>query len=372
MATNPATAPAAAGSPPSPTVEGGPPVTRIPTPAGSATETPALPAAAPGLRFVGRVDTSDASGARFAWSGTGVVANFSGSSVAVRLSGAQQYTVLVDGQLQPKLVSTGGLDSLATGLAEGPHKVELYRRTEADQGEAQLLGFDFGGGQLLAPPPAAERRIELVGDSISAGYGNEGADMNCPFTPDTENHYLTYGALAARELGAELSTVAWSGKGVVCNYGDTATSCTDPMPSYYDRILPARANSAWDFSAWQPQAVVVNLGTNDFSTMVDPTEQQFEQALGTLFERIRAANPDARILATVGPLLSGSDLATARLYINNAVAARTAAGDAKIESFDLAPTNAADGYGCSWHPSLRTHQVMANALASKLRAELGW
>ena len=97
---------------------------------------------------------------------------------------------------------------LASGLPAGEHLVELYRRTEANQGESQFLGFDFGEGALLAPPPRAERRIELVGDSITAGYGNEGADMSCPFSPDTENHYLTYGALAARQLGAEASTVA--------------------------------------------------------------------------------------------------------------------------------------------------------------------
>lgn len=368
-----AATPAPAGPAPPPDGEGSPAVTGLENPGMSASEPPAaVPVAAPALRFIGRVDTSDAAGARFAWSGTGVVANFSGSSVSVRLNGGQQYTVLVDGVLQPKLVSTGGLDSLASGLAEGPHQVELYRRTEANQGEAQLLGFDFAGGQLLAPPPAAERRIELVGDSISAGYGNEGADMNCPFTPETENHYLTYGALAARELRAELSTVAWSGKGVVCNYGDDAASCSEPMPTYYDRILPARANSAWDFSAWQPQAVVVNLGTNDFSTASDPTEQQFEQAYGALLERIRDAYPDALILATVAPMLSGADLATARTYITDVVRARTQAGDAKIKSLELAPTSAANGYGCSWHPSLRTHQIMAEALTSQLRAELGW
>jgi lysophospholipase L1-like esterase len=347
-----------------------------PSPSGIANPAPnsGMPAApqAPGLKFVGRVDVAGADDASFAWSGSGVIANFSGSSLAVRLAGGQQYTVLIDGMLQPKLSPTGGLDVLASGLAEGPHSVELYRRTEANQGESRFLGFDFGGGQLLAPPAPAERRIEIVGDSITAGYGNEGADMNCTFSPDTENHYLTYGALSARALGAELSTVAWSGKGVVCNYGDDAASCSDPLPPYYDRTLPARADSRWDFSRWQPQAVVINLGTNDFSTAMDPTQEQFEQALGALIEHMRAGYPGALILATVGPLLTGADLATARTYIANVVKQRNDAGDAKVQAFELAPTNAADGYGCDWHPSLKTHQVMAEALTAKLRAELGW
>ena len=99
---------------------------------------------------------------------------------------------------------------IAQGLAAGTHVVELYRRTEASQGEAQFLGFDFGSGKLLSPPAAKARRIELVGDSISCGYGDEGANQSCPFTADTENHYLSYGALAARAVDAELITVAWS------------------------------------------------------------------------------------------------------------------------------------------------------------------
>jgi lysophospholipase L1-like esterase len=325
----------------------------------------------PAVRFIGRVDQSDAVGARFAWSGTGIVANFRGSSVAVKLSGGQEYTVVLDGTVQPKLTPTGS-DVLASGLEDGPHTIELYRRTEASEGESQFLGFDFGSGELLAPPPASERRIELLGDSISCGYGDEGADMNCHFTPETENHYLSYGPLAARALGAELSTVAWSGKGVVCNYGDDATACTDPMPEYYDRVLPNRADSHWDFSSWQPQAVVINLGTNDFSTAVDPSDTDFDAAYVNLLAHLRAVYPGALLLCTVGPLLNGTDLTTARADIAAAVQTRNAAGDTQVETFELAPTDPANGYGCDYHPSLATHQVMADALTSVLRAKLGW
>jgi len=327
---------------------------------------------APAVHFVGRVDDSDPNQARFAWSGTGVVARFDGTRVSAKLGGSQHYTVVIDGTVtKPKLVATNGSNELATGLAPGEHTVELYRRTEADLGVATFTGFDFGGGTLLAAP-LPRRRIEVIGDSIACGYGNEGADMNCSFSADTENHYLAFAALTARALEAELSTVAWSGKGVVCNYGDDASSCTDPFPPYYDRTLPLRADSRWDFSRWQPQAVVINLGTNDFSTAVDPTQDQFEQALSALFEHMRAEYPEALILATVGPLLTGADLATARLYIANVVKKRNDAGDAKVQAFELAPTNAADGYGCDWHPSLATHQKMAATVTAAIKAKLPW
>jgi lysophospholipase L1-like esterase len=371
-----ASLPPAAGSGGANAAEGNPPIAGGLDTAGGATSAGAAGApaidATPAVRFVGRFDTTDPAGPRFAWSGSGMLARFSGASVGIRLAGAQQYTVLIDGALQPKLTSTGNLDPLASDLAPGEHTVEVYRRTEANQGEAQFLGFDFGAGQLLAPPPAPERRIEIIGDSISCGYGVEGADMTCPFSPDTENHSLTYGAIAARNVGADLVTVAWSGKGVVCNYGDDATACTDPMPTYYDRILPARADSAWSFANYQPQAVVINLGTNDFSTAVDPTTADFEAAYVALLEHVRSEYADATILCTIGPLLSGTDLTTVRTSIDNAVQARAAQGDTKVKTFELEPTDPANGYGCDYHPSSRTHEIMADALTAELRADLGW
>jgi lysophospholipase L1-like esterase len=257
-------------------------------------------------------------------------------------------------------------------LSDGTHTVELYRRTEASQGESQFLGFDFGSGQLLAPPAPPARRLEIVGDSITCGYGNEGADQYCGFTPDTENHYLTYGAIAARSLEAELVTVAWSGKGVVCNYGDAADSCTNPLPVYYDRVLPDRPDLEWDFASYQPDAVVLNLGTNDFSTDVDPSQAEFEDAYRSFLEHIRSKYPTAYLLCTNGPMLTDPDLSTVRGYIDNVVQALNSAGDSRVGSFEITPQDGTNGYGCDWHPSLVTHQNMATELEAALRRALGW
>jgi lysophospholipase L1-like esterase len=297
-----------------------------------------------------------------------VVASFNGTQVSAKLSSGQ-FTVLVDGMQKAKLVANGSMASLAAGLAAGAHTVELYRRTEANQGESQFLGFDFGGGQLLAPPPAPTRRIEIVGDSITCGYGDEGANMSCPFSPDTENHYLSYGAIAARNVNAELITIAWSGKGLVCNYGDDASSCQNPLPTYYERTLPDRATSQWDFSSWRADAVVINLGTNDFSTSTDPSQSQFEEAYKSFVGKIRSKYPNAWILLTNGSMLSGGDLTMVRGYLKNVV---TAVNDPKVKSFEIQPQDAEDGYGCDWHPSLATHRKMADQLTSVLKSTLGW
>lgn len=323
----------------------------------------------PEIRFIGRfAHTGETS--KFAWSGSGIIAAFEGSQASVQLddSGNNEFTVIVDGEVGPTLKPQSGSNAypVATGLSAGRHEIEIYRRTEANQGVTTFQGFDFGGGTLALPPAPKTRRLEIVGDSITCGYGNEGADTSCGFSPETENHYLTYGAIAARTLGAELSTVAWSGKGVVYNY-DTDT--TNPMPTLYGRVLPDDAGSQWDFSV-KPDAVVINLGTNDFSTEGDPTTEQFRDAYVGLVGQIRAGAPDAFILCTVGNMLSGDDLDAARMGIHAAVEAVIAGGDESIAAWDMNVPN--DDPACDWHPNLNAHQLMADALVAELKTHLPW
>jgi lysophospholipase L1-like esterase len=341
------------------------------TSAGGAGGTPEPSSGVPSIHFVGRFTVGGDPGMRFEWSGSGVVAAFDGTSVSVSLSdsGSNQFTVVIDGDVQPTLVAQAGTNiyELATGLTSGTHAVEIYRRTEASFGVSSFIDFDFGpDGVLLAPPTPPARKIEIIGDSISCGYGNEGESASCGFSADTENHYMTYGAIAARALDAEVVTIAWSGKGIVYNYGDDTI---DPLPVLYDRILPNTGGEDWDFSV-QPDAVVINLGTNDFSTDNDPSPELFASEYEAFLEHLRGVYPDAFILCTVGNLLSGDDLNAARAGIVSAVQARSEAGDANVADWEMNVPN--DNPGCDYHPSVPTHQLMADALVRELQSRLGW
>src|SRR6478735_10049348 len=96
---------------------------------------------ASGVRFIGRVDTmSEPTHPRFAWSGSGFVARFSGTSLSADLAITGPTTIfkaVVDGVPQAAFTARGGGTStsvLATGLTAGEHTVELYRQTEGPQG----------------------------------------------------------------------------------------------------------------------------------------------------------------------------------------------------------------------------------------------
>jgi len=325
------------------------------------------------LRLIGRVDDQDSTGPRFAWSGTTIQARFRASSVAVRLRGSSDYfAVTLDGAALPVLVASPceELYPVAAGLAPGEHELVLCKRTEPLVSEAQLLGLELGrGGALLPAPPPSERRLEFIGDSITAGFGVLAPDASTPFSPATEDFTRSFAALTGQSLGAEVVALAWSGRGVCRNYADEPG---DPMPLLYERTLPGRPESRWDFACWVPQAVVINLGTNDFSLDTSPPERTFIEAYCALLRRVRSVYPQAVIVCALGPMLSGSALVNARSYLAGVLEALAEEGERGISSLEFPPQSAGDGYGADGHPSAATHLRMARTLTKTLRRLLGW
>ena len=349
--------------PPNAQVPAGPAASQASAPADAAVEAPIA-----GPRFVGRFDRTDPAAVRFAWPGSMVVARFKGTGIAVRLKddGKNFFQVLVDGE--PKTIlhtdAHKELYPLAEGLPDAVHDVAIYRRTEPKLGETTFLGFETTG-TLLPPAPPPERRIEIIGDSISAGYGNEGPNATCTFNPAEENQYLAYGAIAARALSAEHVTIAWSAQTI------------GQMTEYFERTLPARTDSQWSFKAWVPQVVVLNVGTNNFATY-DPTEVRYVRIYQALFDRVRAVYPNALIVCLLGPMLTDiyppgkKNLTLARKYMAATMAKIKDSGEKNFEYVELPEQNHANGLGCGFHPSLKTHKLMADRVVQVVHERLGW
>lgn len=322
-----------------------------------------------GPRFIGRFDQSKPDAPVFAWPGTAIALRFTGTAISVTLSdnGNNVFEVVLDGKHSVLTLQSGMKKyPLGTGLSAGAHDVLLYRRTEASFNETTFNGFDVPSSAYL-PATVAKHRLEVIGDSISAGYGNEGTNP-CQFMAATENQYLSYEAIAARAVDAELYTEAWSGIGMLHNYEG---STTDQMPVRYLRTLPDRATSVWDFSKFVPEAVVINLGTNDFSKG-DPGAD-FQTAYLKFVSDLRGHYPSARFFLAVGPMLSGDSYTKATAYLKAVIDARAGTSDKNLTLLEFGTQDGnADGLGCDYHPSLKTHQKMADKLVAALKADLGW
>jgi lysophospholipase L1-like esterase len=152
------------------------------------------------------------------------------------------------------------------------------------------------------------------------------------------------------------------------NYGG---DMTDTMPKIYARTLMNDTASVWSF-AIQPQAVVINLGTNDISNGKGDPGTPFRDAYRGFVETVRAKYPGALIICMIGPLLSGTELTTIQNHIRAVVQARNAAGDANIEYFGDVVAQTSDKAACQYHPNPAENMIVGNQLATELRARLGW
>ncbi|MDI1447946.1 SGNH/GDSL hydrolase family protein [Polyangium sp. 6x1] len=328
------------------------------------------------VHFIGRF-TNEAE-PRFAWPGSTILARFSGTGLDVRLAdgGNNHFAVVIDDGPPIDLATSSAKDTytLAANLPAGEHTVFLEKRTESFVGVVRFKGFVPAPGGALVPTPAPFRRkIELVGDSITCGYGNTGAGPLCPFSPETEDEYAAYGAIAARKLGAAHVGISYSGIGV---YRDYNGATQDQMPVRFGRTLADDPASTWDFS-YTPDVVVVNLGTNDFAKG-DPG-QAYIDALSGFLDKLRGHYPSAYLLCAAGSMLTDGypagamHLTKVKQHISAALDVRKAKGDTNVGFVDLGVQDSAvDGIGCDYHPSLATHQKMADKLVAALQSAKGW
>lgn len=316
----------------------------------------------PGIRIVGRT-LEQGNRVRFGWPGVAFHARFFGTQASIQLmDGDHQnaFQVSVDGGPAKKFRTVTGQTSyrLASGLALADHEVSVWRSTEVfDSGSTELIAIDdFGsGGALLPPPPAPERRIEVIGDSISVGAGLEGGPANCAADKHSTDNFYAYGSVAARAVQADVVTVAYSGIGVYRSYGGDLV-----MPARYDRAVP-NEDAAWNFSGYQPHVVVINLGTNDFNS--GNPGRAFLDAYVAFAKHVRAKYPGAHfILVAMYESQEGA--------VGEVVSKLKQGGDTKIEL--LAFNAVQNNRGCTQHPDAAAHQAMGSLLAMRIKAATGW
>ncbi|MBQ8786223.1 MAG: hypothetical protein IJZ61_01155 [Oscillospiraceae bacterium] len=224
----------------------------------------------------------------------------------------------------------------------------------------------------VIPTPERERRIEFIGDSITCGYGVDAPNEHYNFSTETEDASKTYAALIGDELDADVNLVAWSGIGAYSCY----TSGDEPsqwklISGIYGKTDVMHTSQNWDFSQWQPDAVVINIGTNDNSWTREIAERvdTFGRAYYDLIVQVREANPNAYIICSLGAM--GKDLLP---EIKEQVAAYSSdTGDYRITAFEFDMQNGyTDGYGADYHPSAETHRKMADKLAPFIAELMNW
>lgn len=322
--------------------------------------------------FIGRFDFSDPSGPVFGWPGSSIKARFRGTGISVNMKlfnpveRVNWFNIIVDNhELAPFPVDRDGAYTLVSGLPDKEHEITLYKRTGPVNGELQFWGFILEQSGIMLPPPArAQRKIEFIGDSITNGYGNEAPNAQEGYKDHQENNFLAFGSIAARELGAEHTSIAWGGMGAYRNGGgDTEVT----LPVVYLRTLPKYEHKLWNFENWLPDVAVINLGTNDFAKPGLDTEA-FVQAYKNLISFVKQNYSGVHVFCVAGPMDH-----RAKEYLIRIVNEAKAKGDKKVHYVEFPVIDEqTEGFGGDYHPSVKTHLRAGKQLAEEIRLKLGW
>jgi len=339
------------------------------TPCNRPTQGNIVPADNPCIHYAGRVALSGGT-ASFDWSGVEFTFSFEGTSVSLVLSGGNQneYNVTIDGVATSILVIKSPNSTpytIASGLSNTVHKITVSKRTEAFFGVQVLQSIVLDTNKWLQPTsPFPTRKLEFIGDSITCGYGDEGI-FPCSFSAQTENNIKSYTSLVGEHFNAEVYVECWSGKGLVRNYGDKNITSPDPLPSYYNQTLASINNSPnWDFS-WKPDGVVINLGTNDFSTQPYPPVDIFTGAYKTFitYLRYRYGN-NVQLFLVCGPMIGNPCCQ----YVNQVVQDN----QPNVHYVDLEGIIQTGDIGCDYHPNWNGHIKMADRTTPIISSALNW
>lgn len=292
------------------------------------------------------------------------------SSINNYSSRRPRYAVFLDGKLVRDKIITAPEENLILFEEDSPRtaNVKIMLLSEAAYGAVGIKSINVIGGdpKLIKPLPENDLAIEFIGDSITCGYGVDCDDGDESFSTATENFSKSYAYIAAEELCADYSVVAYSGYGVISGYSSGERNAEETVPQYYDiTSIHSSYNEKWDFSERKIDAVVINLGTNDTGYVYSEdkdTCDEFVNGYVLLLQDIRKANPDAAIICTVG-LMGGEE--TIYPLIQKAV--KKFDDDRTTCFLSTEMDIEKNGAGAGWHPSAKTQKEYGHVIADEIR-----
>lgn len=281
-------------------------------------------------------------------------------------------------------------------LTKSKETIEIYHSEEEKEVTLTIMKYSepeyavCGIGEitidtdnLLAPPASKSRKIQIIGDSITCGYGNEGKLSDVIHDTTFENPMKSYSGLLMRALDADAEYIAWNGKGVITSFIGDEDEIDDswliPMLyQYTDAGLchqyfhePKEEWERWDEKNFRPDLITVYLGTNDASYTKEIPERNavFCKAYENFLTDIHTKQPQAKILCMLGTM-------DQRLCptVEEAVSSfKNHNPDVDIAYLHLPMQDEEqDGLGTFWHPTVSTHAKQAELIIARAKQLMNW
>jgi len=325
------------------------------------------------VTYMGRTQTAADGSVSYDWVGVYLQTDFSGGDIAILASdaGTSYHNLFIDDKWIRKIKISGKENhviSLAAGLSKGFHRLKLQKCTEGEFGCTTIHQFILAKGGRLKAVPRQSRTIEIYGDSYTCGYGSESAKANDPFKLETENCNKAYGCIIARYFDADYALIAHSGRGIMHNWGDSVRLSASTMSNRIGQVFDEHGSAIYDFKSYRPDLVMINLGTNDFSPKVTPTDEEYVNGYINIINKIRKEYGTTVPILCILPHSGGHTMecvpqvikkmsADKYLFISNSME------NIVTEKYDM---------GASYHPNYTGHCKIAMTLIPRISAITGW
>ncbi|MCF6402805.1 RICIN domain-containing protein [Chitinophaga filiformis] len=303
------------------------------------------------IRYFGRWDFSDNSRYTSYWGGAYFKVNFTGTTVKLKTGNTSNFYARIDNGPWISYKNAGGvIDLTPMPLAGGTHTLAVAQGRDYDY-LFSFMGLILDAGAATSKPSTGTYLIEYIGDSITAGYLNDQANVS------------DYAWICSEELGAEHTQIAYPGIALV-----SSPRHGTAMDAQYFRLQPPNypSSPAWDFTNYTPQIVVLNLGTNDSD--YEDSDSTFREVYTGLLAGIRSRFPQAEIF------VMRTFLGIRSQPTVTAVENRMIAGDKKVHYINTEgwlAQSTADYLPDNLHPSEAGHTKAAALLKEVLAPYTG-
>lgn len=230
------------------------------------------------LQYCGRIDMSNANEPIFVYAASYVTCKFTGTSIGIIISNKHvcydNYVGFIIDGVQGRILLPEEEDRrcivLQDHLEDKLHEIIIFKRMDACHYFTFYGLILDAGARVIRAEELPDRRIEVYGDSVSAGEVSEAVEYIGKPDPihngEYSNAWYSYSWITARKLGARLHDIAQGGIPLLNGTGWFSAPNYYGIESTWDKLqynLELGKQTSWDFRKYTPHVVIVAIGQND-------------------------------------------------------------------------------------------------------------
>uniref|UniRef100_UPI003B5AF9A8 SGNH/GDSL hydrolase family protein n=1 Tax=Shewanella gaetbuli TaxID=220752 RepID=UPI003B5AF9A8 len=244
-----------------------------------------------------------------------------------------------------------------------PKHVTLVNRSESWNGVPTFNGLILEQGGLMQPKPLPQKKLMIIGDSITCGAMIDRAHI-CEKSPELTNPYQSYGMKLARMLNTQVHLVCFSGRGLTRSWDGKEGE--QQAPNFINFTIPTMEQSAvWDHSKYIPDVILIALGTNDFNLGI-PNQQHFVSTYLDFIKTLISHYPNAKFSVTASAMVNDFNINEQKRSTLESYLRQVKQQASIYRPITIAPSSYQPGDNCDPHPIASQHTIMADELMDSI------